>query len=234
MKILLDTNVIMTYLTGREDKYINESQIIMNKCIQKQLDGFVAFHSLSILWFLWRGYSLEQRFQWLKFICDSLTIAYADNDMLKKAIGDRKFTDFEDNLQDCCAQTVNADYIITANVKDFKDRSKVPAIPPDDFISLILENNMKNTSASFEVHENASSLPYGTPRFKIYLQEDLDKHTWIAFSSDIPGVFMDDKNYDSLIARVLDIAPCYLKHTKKLKDYHLDFFKIAPYKQLHI
>ena len=234
MKILLDTNVIMTFFTGREDKYTNESRIIMNKCNQKHLEGFVAFHSLSILWYLWRRYPLEQRFQWLKLICDSLIIAYADNDMLKKAIGDRKFTDFEDNLQDCCAQAVNADYIITANIKDFEDRSKVPAITPDDFIHKLKGLEMKNNSSSFEVHENASALPYGTPRFKIYLQEDLDKHSWIAFSSDIPGVFMDDKNYDSLISRVLDIAPCYLKHTKKLKDYYIDFFKIAPYKQLHI
>ena len=93
---------------------------------------------------------------------------------------------------------------------------------------------MKDNSSSFEVCENVSAHLYGAPRFKIYLQEDLDKHTWIAFSSDIPGVFMDDKNYDSLISRVLDIAPCYLKHTKKLKDYYIDFFKIAPYKQLHI
>ena len=145
MKILLDTNVIMTFFTGREDKYTNESRIIMNKCNQKHLEGFVAFHSLSILWYLWRRYPLEQRFQWLKLICDSLIIAYADNDMLKKAIGDRKFTDFEDNLQDCCAQAVNADYIITANIKDFEDRSKVPAITPDDFIHKLKGLEMKNT-----------------------------------------------------------------------------------------
>ena len=235
MKILLDTNVIMTFLTSREDKYINESKIIMNKCIQKKLDGCVAFHSLSILWYLWRGYPLEQRFQWLKLMCDSLTIAYADNDMLKKAIEARKFSDFEDNLQDCCAHAVKADYIITANIKDFKDRSYVPAITPDDFIREFIGLDMNNKPSSFDVRENASVLPYGAPRFKIYIQEDLDRHFWIAFSSDVPGLFRDNKSYDSLISDVLDFAPCLLeKHHKQLKDYHLDFFKIVPHKKLHI
>ncbi len=235
MKILLDTNVIMTYLTGCEDKYTQEAKIIMNKCKKKQLDGFVAFHSLSILWYLLRRYPIEQRFQWLKIVCELLTIACAEKDMLLQAIKDRKLKDFENNLQDCCAHAVNADYIITANIKDFKDRSDVPAITPDDFISLIMENNMKNTSSSFEVHENTSALPYGAPIFKIYLQEDLDKKIWIAYSSDVPGLFIDDKSYDSLISNVLDFAPCLLeKHHKQLKDYQLDFFKIAPYKQLHI
>ena len=235
MKILLDTNVILTYLTGREDKYNSEAKIIMNKCKQNQLDGFVAFHSLSILWYLLRRYPLEQRYHWLKIVCESLTIAYTDKDMLLQAIKDRKLKDFEDNLQDCCAHAVNADYMITANIKDFKDRSNVPAITPDEFINLIREMNMKNTSSSFEVHENASVVPYGAPRFKIFLQEDLDKKFWIAFSSDVPGLYMDDKSYDSLISNVLDFAPCLLKkHHKQLKDYHLDFFKIAPHKKLHI
>ena len=43
MKILLDTNVIMTYLTGREDKYTNESKVIMTKCIQKKAGWFCCF-----------------------------------------------------------------------------------------------------------------------------------------------------------------------------------------------
>lgn len=235
MKILLDTNVIMTYLSGREDKYTKESKIIMSKCQQDQLNGFVAFHSLSILWYLLRRYPLEQRFQWLKIVCESLAIAYADKEMILQALEDRKLKDFEDNLQDCCAYAVKADYIITANIKDFKDRSNVPAITPDDFIHQFIGLDMKDNSSSFEVCENVSAHLYGAPRFKIYLQEDLDKKLWIAFSSDVPGLYMDDKSYDSLISHVLDFAPCLLeKHHKQLKDYHLDFFKTLPYKQLKI
>lgn len=235
MKILLDTNVIMTYLTGREDKYTNESTIIVNKCKQKQLDGFVAFHSLSILWYLLRQYPLEQRYYWLEIVCESLSIAYADKELLLQSINERKLKDFEDNLQDCCAHAVKADYIITANIKDFKDRSYVPAITPDDFIREFIGLDMNNKPSSFDVRENASVLPYGAPRFKIYIQEDLDRHFWIAFSSDVPGLFRDNKSYDSLISDVLDFAPCLLeKHHKQLKDYHLDFFKIDPHKKLHI
>lgn len=42
------------------------------------------------------------------------------------------FIDFEDCLQDRCAESVNAQYIITNNVKDFKE-SVITAITPSDF-----------------------------------------------------------------------------------------------------
>ena len=46
------------------------------------------------------------------------------------------FTDFEDCLQDRCAESINAQYIITNNVKDFNE-SVVTAITPRDFDKLI-------------------------------------------------------------------------------------------------
>ena len=232
MRILLDTNIIMTFLTGRDDKYTRESKNIMNQCMKNQVEGFVAFHSLSILWYLLRTFPLDNRFQWLKLVCTSLTVAHADNTMLLNAIAKKTFTDFEDNLQDCCAQNINADYIISANVKDFKNRSIIPAITPVDFISISEKSNKKDISSSFEVRENTNAHPYMKgPTYKIYVQEDLDNKFWIAFSSDVPGLFIDDQSYDSLISRVLQITPWLLKKNNiPLKDYYLNFCQLAAYK----
>lgn len=47
-----------------------------------------------------------------------------------------EFKDFEDCLQDRCAKSVNAEYIITRNVEDFS-KSEVPAMLPEDFWELI-------------------------------------------------------------------------------------------------
>lgn len=44
------------------------------------------------------------------------------------------FKDFEDCLQNKCAETINAQYILTNNVKDFKE-STIPAITPADFLA---------------------------------------------------------------------------------------------------
>ena len=52
-----------------------------------------------------------------------------------KAIEMRKFKDFEDCLQDRCAKSVDAKYIITRNVADFSN-SEVTAILPEDFLKI--------------------------------------------------------------------------------------------------
>ena len=43
------------------------------------------------------------------------------------------FKDFEDCLQDRCAKSVDADYIITRNVDDFAN-SDVPALLPEKLL----------------------------------------------------------------------------------------------------
>jgi len=43
--------------------------------------------------------------------------------------------DYEDALVAVCADRINADYIVTRNIKDFKN-SSVKAITPKDFLQL--------------------------------------------------------------------------------------------------
>ena len=48
------------------------------------------------------------------------------------------FSDFEDSVQAACAERVKADYIVTRNVRDFKN-SSVPAILPGDMLRLLCD-----------------------------------------------------------------------------------------------
>ncbi len=73
----------------------------------------------------------------LRQLCIILTVAAADHQSVLQAIDNDSFKDFEDNLQDCCAAYVQADYIITGNVKDFDGVSRVTAIDPNTFLALI-------------------------------------------------------------------------------------------------
>ncbi len=63
-----------------------------------------------------------------------LTISGADNKAVLEAVNDVSFRDFEDALQDCCAAAFEADYTITANKKDFKGVSRIPALTPKEFL----------------------------------------------------------------------------------------------------
>ena len=53
-----------------------------------------------------------------------------------KAVQMKEFKDLEDCLQDKCANSVGAEYIITRNTADFV-YSEVPAILPEDFLKVL-------------------------------------------------------------------------------------------------
>ncbi|MBR0252360.1 MAG: hypothetical protein IJQ57_03305, partial [Synergistaceae bacterium] len=60
----------------------------------------------------------------------------ATHDQVINAIDEIQFKDFEDCLQDKCAQNAGVDYIVTCNIKDF-DNADTKALAPDEFITMI-------------------------------------------------------------------------------------------------
>ncbi len=138
MKILVDTNVIINYLTEREDKYKESSIQVMEMCADRKIEGYVAFHSLSIIWYSAgrMKQNEEVRREWLDRVCTVLTTSSANHDLVVGAVHNTKFRDFEDNLQECCAVNVGADYIVTVNVKDYEN-SRVKAVTPEQLVKIM-------------------------------------------------------------------------------------------------
>ena len=69
-------------------------------------------------------------------ICRILTVAGASHEQVLEAIDNVQFKDFEDCLQDECARMVNADCLVTCNLKDFKS-AKTKVYNPDEFVVLV-------------------------------------------------------------------------------------------------
>lgn len=136
MVVLIDTNILLNYITSREDKYLNESIKIVELCALGKLDGYIAFHTLSTLWYVLRKKSDKERRDNLRDICTIFSVASASQTEIMDAIEKDSFADFEDCLQDKCAKEVGADYIITVNEKDFTN-SEVNAINPSEFLGKI-------------------------------------------------------------------------------------------------
>jgi rRNA-processing protein FCF1 len=44
--VLIDTNVILTFLTKREDPFGDSIEWIMDQCARGNLNGYIAFHYL--------------------------------------------------------------------------------------------------------------------------------------------------------------------------------------------
>lgn len=135
MVVLIDTNVIIDFLITREPFYKASAEVI-TQCAEKKLEGYIAFHSIPNLWYILRKIPEEKRRKWLCDICEFLKVQGASHEDVVKAIGMTYFKDFEDCLQDRCAEKIGAKYIITRNTKDF-DGSVVPAVSPEDFLEVM-------------------------------------------------------------------------------------------------
>jgi len=134
--LLIDTNVLLNFITNRDDPYLVHCIEIVKRCADGSCTGYIAFHTLSTLWYVLRKRNGCERREILKDICTIFHVATASQTEILDAIERDFFTDFEDCLQDKCAKDAGADYIITCNVKDFAN-SEVPAIMPGEFIALL-------------------------------------------------------------------------------------------------
>lgn len=134
---LIDTNVIINFITKREDPYKDACFEVMRLCAENVFKDYDAFHPLSIIWYVVRRQETEEKARaWLNNICEILTVTGATQEQVKEAIKNLNFRDFEDCLQDECAVNANAEYIVTYNVKDFR-YAKTSVVTPDVFAEII-------------------------------------------------------------------------------------------------
>ena len=136
MKILIDTNIILDVLLKREP-HNNAAQVIMTKCADREITGYLAAHSIpNIFYVLRKEYSQEERRKFIKNLCEIFRISDLNAEKIISAIDNEQFSDFEDCLQEECAVAEVVDYIVTRNPADFK-KSRVKVIEPDDFVRLL-------------------------------------------------------------------------------------------------
>jgi len=138
MVILFDTCIILDHLLNREP-FNKTSREVLKLSGQLRFDGLVTVKSIAdIHYILKRSLHDEKRVRKVMHnllqivgVADSATI-----DMYSALSSNTN--DFEDALLMETANRVHADYIVTRNLKDFKN-SKVPAILPQKLIELIPE-----------------------------------------------------------------------------------------------
>ena len=139
--VLVDTNVLLNYITNREDEFLEQSVKIVELCAKGEVTGCIAFHTLSTLWYVLRKKDDKERRNNLKDICQIFQVVSASQEEILNAIEKDSFADFEDCLQDKCAKEANADYIVTCNGIDFA-HSEVLAVNPKEFLQKL--SDIKN------------------------------------------------------------------------------------------
>lgn len=133
MKILIDTNIILDFLTKRQPYFANAEKIF-KMCSDNTLEGCIAAHSvMNSFYILRKTYSADERREILKNICNITSVIGIDKVKLINALDNADFKDMEDCLQAECAVAFGTDFIVTRNVKDFTE-SSITAVTPDDFL----------------------------------------------------------------------------------------------------
>jgi predicted nucleic acid-binding protein len=140
--VLVDTNIPIDHFSDREP-FRENAEKILHFCGVRKCNGFIAAHSLTnIFYILRKDYTAEKRKEMLLELCDILQVVGIDRIKLVEALQNEDFEDIEDCLQVECASAVNADYIITRDMGDFKN-SPIPGILPEDFLKLLDDEEEK-------------------------------------------------------------------------------------------
>ncbi len=130
MKVLIDTNIILDVLCNRKE-FVKDSLNVFKYCEANQITGCISALSIPNIVYIMRKELDADR---IKEILTTLTSLFAvidlrETDLLRAA--DLEFSDYEDALQSVCASRAKANYIVTRNIKDFKN-SAVPAVKPSE------------------------------------------------------------------------------------------------------
>jgi len=134
MNVLIDTNVILDAVTGREP-YNEHAEKLLLFITEDKLKAFITASSVMDIYYLLNKYlhNKEQVKQVLIKLFSEFEIIDVTRRDCEKAFSLTQ-NDFEDALLATCAKRNKLDYIITRNLKDFTG-SPVEAISPADFLT---------------------------------------------------------------------------------------------------
>ena len=133
MRLLIDGNILLDVLQKREPHF-EASAMIWKLCETEQVEGFVSALTFANMVYVMRK---ELTPETIEEVLKKLSLIFRFTDLtagdLNRAAA-LQWSDFEDAVQAETAERIHADYLITRNVRDFK-QSKVIAFTPSEFLT---------------------------------------------------------------------------------------------------
>ncbi|MBR0397486.1 MAG: PIN domain-containing protein [Eubacterium sp.] len=135
MRLMIDANIILDVLQKREPHFA-DSAIIWKLCETNQAEGYVSALSIANLVYIMRK---ELNPGQVKEVLEKLKMIFNITDLKEEDLtsaANMGWTDFEDAVQSAIAVRIQADYIITRNIRDYL-KSSVMAFTPSEYIARI-------------------------------------------------------------------------------------------------
>ena len=135
MRLLIDANIILDVLQKREGLW-KDSSLVWKLCETEQAEGYVSALTFANLVYVMRkeldAPQIQDVLKKLQLIFHFADFSAAD---MERA-AEMKWDDYEDAIQAATAERIAADFIVTRNVRDFK-QSKVIAFTPGELLARI-------------------------------------------------------------------------------------------------
>lgn len=139
MKILVDTNIIIDALTGREPFREAAEQVFLLAANQIE-DMYITASSATDIYYLIRKHlhNADQAKNAMSKLYGLFYILDVTSEDCQEALLS-KVKDYEDAVISSCADRNQMDYIVTRNIKDY-EHSKVKALLSDELLKLVSQN----------------------------------------------------------------------------------------------
>lgn len=135
MKVLIDTNVILDVLCSRKG-LVEASSRVWKYCEINKINGYISAVSIpNIVYILRKELDPDKTKEIIDRLMLIFDIVELKSEDLRNA-AEMKMSDYEDALQMCCAARINADFIVTQNIRDFIS-GPVPAVKPSELLERI-------------------------------------------------------------------------------------------------
>ncbi len=134
-KILVDTDIVMDFITKREP-FDKDASLLFNMGDKNEIELFISSLCLNNLYYLLRKVIGHKKTIAILMQLVAITeILSVDKQVVLRALHS-KFSDFEDALQHFSAvENGSVDVIVTRNLKDYK-HSKIPVMNAGSFIQM--------------------------------------------------------------------------------------------------
>jgi predicted nucleic acid-binding protein len=132
-KIFVDTNIIIDLIADRRP-FSKLAIEIFEMAETKKIKLFSSSHTFATTHYLLKKYIDEKQLRKiLDELSDYVQIVAVDQVIIKKSLKS-KHKDFEDAIQINCAYSIaNIDFIVTRNIKDFKN-VEISVFTPEELI----------------------------------------------------------------------------------------------------
>lgn len=132
-KLFIDINVILDVALTREPHLIS-SQKILSYIERKEAVGYTSAISFTTIYYLiQKETNPKKALSYTRDLLKLISVVEVNKKTLERGF-ELEAKDFEDSIQMACAETCQANYIITRNTTDYKN-SLIPIISPAEYLA---------------------------------------------------------------------------------------------------